>query len=31
MNPRVRAWRKKHYPEIKDWTPYKNATNPMPR
>ena len=31
MNPRVRAWRKKHYPEIKDWTPYKNASNPMPR
>jgi len=31
MNPRVRAWRKKHYPEIKDWAPYKNATNPMPR
>ncbi len=31
MNPRVRAWRKKYYPEIEDWTPYKNATNPMPR
>ena len=31
MNPRVRAWRKKHYPEIEDWTPYKTATNPMPR
>ena len=31
MNPRVRAWRKKNDPEIKDWTPYKNATNPMPR
>ncbi len=31
MNPRVRAWRKKHYPEIEDWLPYKNATNPMPR
>lgn len=31
MNPRVRAWRKKYYPEIEDWTPYKMATNPMPR
>ena len=31
MNPRVRAWRKKYYPEIADWGPYKNATNPLPR
>ena len=31
MNPRVRAWRKLHYPEISDWGPYKAATNPMPR
>ncbi len=31
MNPRVRAWRKKYYPEIEDWAPYKTATNPMPR
>lgn len=31
MNPKVRAWRKQHYPEIEDWTPYKNATNPQPR
>lgn len=31
MNPKVRAWRKKYYPEIQDWTPYKHATNPMPR
>ncbi len=31
MNPRVRAWRAKHYPEIEDWTPYTNATNPLPR
>lgn len=31
MNPQVRAWRKKYYPEIEDWTPYKTATNPMPR
>jgi alkane 1-monooxygenase len=31
MNPRVRAWRKKFYPEIEDWQPYKLAQNPMPR
>ena len=31
MNPKVRAWRKKYYPEVEDWAPYKNATNPMPR
>ena len=31
MHPRVRAWRARHYPEIKDWTPYKRATNPLPR
>jgi len=31
MNPRVRAWRKTHYPEITDWAPYSKATNPMPR
>ncbi|MDV7144685.1 alkane 1-monooxygenase [Tropicimonas sp. TH_r6] len=31
MNPKVRAWRKQFYPEIEDWTPYKFATNPMPR
>lgn len=31
MNPRVRAWRKKFYPEISDWAPYKNGTNPLPR
>jgi len=30
MNPRVRRWRKTHYPEITDWGPYKSATNPMP-
>ncbi|MGH1458439.1 MAG: alkane 1-monooxygenase [Paracoccaceae bacterium] len=23
MNPRVRAWRKQHYPDITDWAPYK--------
>ena len=31
MNPRVRAWRKRYYPEISDWTPYKHGTNPLPR
>lgn len=31
MNPRVRAWRKRYYPEISDWEPYKHAKNPMPR
>ena len=31
MNPRVKAWRKRYYPEVKDWAPYKTATNPMPR
>ncbi|PRY20922.1 alkane 1-monooxygenase [Aliiruegeria haliotis] len=31
MNPRVRAWRRQFYPEIDDWTPYKQATNPLPR
>ncbi|MGC8201072.1 alkane 1-monooxygenase [Aliiroseovarius sp. PTFE2010] len=30
MNPRVRAWRKQHYPHIDDWSPYKAGTNPMP-
>jgi alkane 1-monooxygenase len=31
MNPRVRAWRKKYYPEIEDWTPYKEGTTQLPR
>ncbi len=31
MNPRVQAWRAKYYPEITDWLPYKNGTNPLPR
>ncbi|MDP3861872.1 MAG: alkane 1-monooxygenase, partial [Phaeovulum sp.] len=30
MNPRVRAWRKKYYPEIIDWAAYNQGTNPMP-
>ncbi|MDR7126856.1 alkane 1-monooxygenase [Pseudotabrizicola sp. 4114] len=31
MNPRVRAWRKFHYPDITDWKPYNKALNPPPR
>lgn len=31
MNPRVRAWRQQHYPDITDWQPYNKATNPHPR
>lgn len=31
MNPRVRAWRKQHYPQITDWAPYKAASLPPPR
>lgn len=31
MNPKVRAWRKQYYPEIEDWLPYNQASNPQPR
>ncbi|MCV6594865.1 MAG: alkane 1-monooxygenase [Silicimonas sp.] len=31
MNPRVRAWRRLHYPDIEDWTAYKTGALPMPR
>lgn len=31
MNPKVRAWRKHHYPDVTDWSAYKAGTNPMPR
>ncbi|OCX65759.1 alkane 1-monooxygenase [Thioclava sp. SK-1] len=31
MNPRVRAWRKQHYPGITDWTAYNKGLNPMPK
>ncbi|MEX0318132.1 MAG: alkane 1-monooxygenase [Ruegeria sp.] len=31
MNPRVRAWRRRYYPEITDWRPYNRAANPLPR
>jgi len=30
MNPRVRAWRKKYYPEITDWKPYNRGDTPVP-
>lgn len=31
MNHRVKAWRRKYYPEIEDWHPYNKALNPAPR
>ena len=31
MNPKVRAWRRKWYPDITDWTAYNKATLPPPR
>lgn len=31
MNPRVKAWRKQFYPDIKDWYDYNKAKNPMPK
>ncbi|MEO1796931.1 MAG: alkane 1-monooxygenase [Pseudomonadota bacterium] len=31
MNPKVRAWRKRFYPEIEDWTAYNKGTNDWPR
>ena len=31
MNPRVRAWRRKYYPDITDWHSYNKALNPAPR
>ncbi len=31
MNPKVQNWRAQYYPDITDWTPYKDATNPLPR
>ena len=30
MNPRVREWRRQHYPEITDWHAYNKALNPAP-
>ncbi|MBN7786430.1 alkane 1-monooxygenase [Ponticoccus gilvus] len=31
MNPKVRAWRRRYYPEIEDWKPYNRAELPRPR
>lgn len=31
MNPRVRAWRARFYPEVTDWTPYNAGQTEMPR
>lgn len=31
MNPRVRAWRRQHYPDIAEWHPYNKALNPVAR
>lgn len=31
MNPRVKAWRAQHYPDIEDWGPYNRRETPMPR
>lgn len=30
MNPRVKAWRARHYPDITDWTPYNKGRLPLP-
>ncbi|MEL6642495.1 MAG: alkane 1-monooxygenase [Pseudomonadota bacterium] len=30
MNPRVRAWRAHHYPEVTDWRPYTRHATPIP-
>ena len=29
MNRRVKAWRRQHYADIKDWHPYNKALNPV--
>lgn len=29
MNRRVKAWRKRHYPDITDWRPYNKGLNPV--
>ncbi len=31
MNPKVREWRRAHYPDISDWSAYKAGSLPMPR
>ncbi len=30
MNPKVRAWRRQHYPDITDWKPYNKGLLPIP-
>lgn len=30
MNPRVRAWRKRFYPDVTDWKPYNKGLTPLP-
>ena len=29
MNRRVKAWRKRHYPDVTDWHPYNKGLNPV--
>ncbi|WP_136443005.1 alkane 1-monooxygenase [Pacificoceanicola onchidii] len=31
MNPKVRAWRTRYYPEIEDWAAYNKGRTPLPR
>lgn len=31
MNPRVKAWRRRFYPNITDWSEYDKGQNPSPR
>lgn len=30
MNPRVKAWRKQFYPDVKNWKPYNKGLTPLP-
>ncbi|QYK42413.1 MAG: alkane 1-monooxygenase [Paracoccaceae bacterium] len=31
MNPRVREWRRRYYPDVTDWMPYNKGANPVPK
>lgn len=31
MNPKVRAWRRQHYPDVTDWKPYNRGDLPLPK
>lgn len=31
MNPRVKHWRKRFYPDITDWRPYSKGLTPLPK